>query len=89
MPGFYEPLIGYFSINLQKAFQNTQKSKALYEKHSAILADKKDTGFHNYERLQDIDEDMLVNLRNAILISLNYSWPVMSKDIKLNDQHSP
>lgn len=32
---------------------------------------------------------MLVNLRNAILISLNYSWPVMSKDIKLNDENSP
>lgn len=32
---------------------------------------------------------MLVNLRNAILISLNYSWPVMSKDIKINDEHSP
>jgi len=52
MPGFYEPLLGYFSINLQKAYKQTQTSKALYEKHCAILADKKDLGFQNYERLQ-------------------------------------
>ena len=61
----------------------------MYEKHSAILADKNNLGFQSNEKLRDIDEALLVNLRNAILISLNYSWSVMSKDIKLNDEKSP
>lgn len=88
MPGFYEPLLGYFSINLKKAFEQTQTSRQLYEKHSAILADRNNLGFQNNEKLRDVDEGLLLNLRNAILISLNYSWPVMSKDIKLNDERS-
>lgn len=35
-----------------------------------------------------MDLSVLNNLRNAVLISLNYSWPVMSRDIQLNNEHS-
>jgi hypothetical protein len=30
LPGVYEPLIGYFSINLRQAYTNTQTAKQLY-----------------------------------------------------------
>jgi len=48
MTGLYEPLLGYFSINLQQAYKNTQTSRALYEKHSAILAEKNTQSFSQY-----------------------------------------
>jgi hypothetical protein len=30
LPGVYEPLLGYFSINLQQAYKSTEEAKKIY-----------------------------------------------------------
>ena len=80
--GVYEPVLGYFAIDLQDAYEKSINFSKLYAKNNKLTNNKKRIT-NRSAKLEGIHDKVLINLRNFIVKSINYSWKVNTPKVSL------
>lgn len=73
--GLYEPILGYFSINLKEAFKRTMQIKSEFtskQKNLSIQELSEDVARES--KLATINQDLIKKLRCFIVRNINYNW---------------
>lgn len=83
MGGVYEPILGYFALDLQAGFEKAKAFRKKFAENKMITQNKKRIQ-NRSARLEGINDKVLLNLRNFILKSINYSWKINGPKLKLN-----
>jgi hypothetical protein len=78
---FYQPILGYFSINLQKSYLRSANMKEEFVKRQKSLLQVQNQIINKPEKMAEINDSLLMSLRNFVIKSLNYNWKVASADM--------
>jgi len=89
--GVYEPVLGYFSINLQEAYKQSENLKRELKGENKSLSsfDKVKSIFSHVNaptsgKLKNVHPKLISSLRAFVVQNIEYNWTIMTKNTKLN-----